>query len=247
MYPAIAIAGGSNSKLLAEFAQGRSLVEASAAEFLITQTESGLQLSWFQEPGNKPLLFCIEVEKFVARLHSFPSAKQAGLNQALGRKTTSVIDATAGWGGDALLMCAQGYQLTLIERNPLMALMLRDAMQRLADTEWAHHHHILPVEVREGDAIELLASGQLPADCVYLDPMFPPKRKRSAVANKNMQLLQRLVGTDADCSDLVGAAITGGYRRVAVKRPHHAAPLHPAPSMQFTSKLVNYDVYLSGH
>ncbi|MCL4150954.1 UNVERIFIED_CONTAM: hypothetical protein GTU68_066647 [Idotea baltica] len=144
-------------------------------------------------------------------------------------------------------MCAQGYQVTIIERHPLMALILKDAMNRLAQTDWAHFHDVKIPQVMEGNAIELLSNKELIADCVYLDPMFPAKRKKSAAVNKNMQLLQWLVGADLDADELLEAASAGASPRVAVKRPDYAQPLLVAsqkPSMQFSSKLVHYDVYL---
>lgn len=241
----IAISSTKGSEPLTQFARRYPLVEPSQAEFLLVDTEQGLQLTW-QSGLGKALHYSIDVEKFAARQASFPAAKQAGLNQALGKKTCRVIDATAGWAGDALLMCAQGYQLSLIERHPLMALLLKDAMRRLAETEWARQHKIGLLPVIEGDAIELLSTGKLQADCVYLDPMFPPKRNKSAAPNKNMQLLQRLVGKDLDCAQLVSAAVSAGYHRIVVKRPSYATPIYPQPSMQFSSKLVHYDVYLTG-
>ena len=181
----------------------------------------------------------------MSSVKTYPAAKQAGFSQAIGRKSRLVIDATAGWGADALLMCAQGYRVTLIERNAVMALLLSDAMIRLRNTSWAQHHPVAIPQVIEADAIQLLASGELPADCIYLDPMFPSKRKKSAAANKRIQLLQWMVGTDDDAGQLVSTSLAAGYARVVVKRPDYAQPLVPQPSAIFSSKLLHYDVYQS--
>jgi len=82
-------------------------------------------------------------------------------------------------------------------------------------------------------------------DAVYLDPMFPPKRKKSAAVNKEMRLLRELVGDDLDAPDLLEVARGVARERVVVKRPDHAPPLAPYPSMSFLGKLVRYDVYLT--
>lgn len=201
--------------------------------------------------STRPLKYFIDVQKFVTQQKTFPAPKQGAFNQALGRKSRQIVDATGGWGADALLMCSQGYHVSLIERHPLMALLLKDAMQRLARTDWANSHEVVVPKVVEGDAVGILASGVLSADCVYLDPMFPAKRKKSAAVNKNMQLLQRLVGADFDADLLLQAVIDSAYARVAVKRPDYAQPLSAqidgrevTPFSQFSSKLVHYDVYL---
>lgn len=214
--------------------------------------ELGLSLKWnrpSQSAGvgspHETLRYHIDVAKLVNNFRSFPAPKQGAFNQALGKKSRHIIDATGGWGGDALLMCTQGYSVTLIERQPIMALMLADAMRRLARTEWALDNNVGVPSVVQGDSITELARIAGRSDCVYLDPMFPPKKKRSAAVNKNMQLLHWLVGQDMDAAELVETAIAAGANRVVVKRPDYAVPLYTKPSVQFSSKLVHYDVYLA--
>jgi len=212
-------------------------------DLLLTSTSDGLQLIWNKE-GEKPLTFLLDIFKWIASLRSFPAPKQGAFNQALGKKTRTIIDATGGWGGDALLMCTQGYQVTVIERNPVMALLLKDAMQRLSKTDWANQHDIIVPQVVSANAVEYFTANRAEVDCVYLDPMFPPKKKKSAAVNKQMKLLQWMVGEDLDAADLVAAVINAGAKRVAVKRPDYAQPLYCKPSTQFSSKLIHYDVYL---
>jgi len=200
----------------------------------------------WQRNDTRPLSLFIDVERFALRQKSFPAAKQGAFNQALGRQSRCIFDATGGWGSDALLMCSQGYQVTIIERNPVMALLLKDAMQRLASTDWAKTNSVSIPVVIEGDAINLLSDTKLAADCVYLDPMFPPKRKKSAAPNKNIQFLKWLVGQDSDADELLKASLQAAYPRIVVKRPDFAPPLLPDkvnPAIRFSSKLVHYDVY----
>jgi len=212
----------------------------------LRNTEDGFELLWHQN-GQKPLALRIEITKLITQLRSYPAPKQGAFNQALGKKTLSIIDATGGWGADTLLMCMQGYHVTVIERHPVMALMLREAMQRLAKTEWAQQGLMTVPTVIEANAVDYFNQerGVITADCVYLDPMFPPKKKKSAATNKHMQLLQWLLGQDDDAEQLVESALQSGAKRVSVKRPDYATPLYCKPSAQFSSKLVHYDVYLA--
>jgi len=143
-------------------------------------------------------------------------------------------------------MCTQGYRVTVLERNALMSLMLKDAMKRLSITDWAIANEVSVPEVEHVDSVAFFAKSGINEniDCVYLDPMFPQKKKKKAAVNKQMQLLQWMVGQDLDAASLVENALAAGAPRVAVKRPDYAEPLFGKPSNQFSSKLVHYDVYL---
>lgn len=200
--------------------------------------------------ATKALQHVIDIERFTARQGSFPASKKDLLGQAIGRKTETVIDATAGWAGDSLHFCSQGYQVSCIERSRLLCGFLREAMNRLAASAWVQQNTISVPRIIAADAIEYLSKTS-PAerpDCIYLDPMFPEKRKRSALAKKNMQILQQIVGKDLDQEQLFLAAYHSANRRVVVKRPDHADSLGVAngvkPSQQLRGKLLRYDVYL---
>ena len=163
------------------------------------------------------------------------------LGRALGRGTRHVLDATAGLGGDSVLFAAR-VTVTAIERHPAVAALLRDGVCR------AERDGLLDagrISVLHGDARRLLPDLAPSADAVYLDPMFPPKRKRSAAVRKEQRLLRALVGDDTDAAELLDIA-RACCRRVIVKRPAHADPLAPQPTASYAGKLVRYDVY-RGH
>jgi len=223
----------------------KAQASSSQADLLLSwQPAKGLSLQWFKAGEKKPLNFYLDYSATVAGLISFPAPKQGAFNQALGKKTQTVLDATGGWGGDAMLMAMQGYKVHLIERDPLMALLLQDAFLRLATIVAETELALKVPDVYHANSIAALSEMTLEVDCAYLDPMFPPKRKKSAATNKQMQLLQWMVGADLDAADLLGAALDSGIKRAAVKRPGYAEPLLMKPSQQFSSKLVHYDVYL---
>jgi 16S rRNA (guanine1516-N2)-methyltransferase len=175
---------------------------------------------------------------------TYPAPKQGELAKALGRKTKTIIDATTGWGQDALFIFRMGYQLQCIERSPIMAVLLADAFLRLSQCEWMKKLALSPPVLKQGNAINLLSQLETTPDCIYLDPMFAPKRKKSALAKKPMQVLQQLLGHDEDKEQLFTAAIAATAKRVVVKSPDYAAPLGGKPDESFKGKLVRYDVYL---
>ncbi len=210
------------------------------ASVTLSKESDGVHLVWLNNNSKQKLH--IDINKFIDRQTSFPAPKQGAFNQALGKKTKSVIDCTGGWGGDALLMAAQGYNVTVLEQNPLMAFILGEAFERISESEWARRNSVNIPEIREVNASLFLESAIDPVDCLYLDPMFPAKRKKSASSNKYMEFLKWLLPEDADNVGLVASAANTNFRFV-VKRPHYAEPLLGEPNARFSSKLVHYDVH----
>ncbi len=237
--------------LCAEFFEQRYLDVSTSSEFgdthLILDFDANGRLSivWRRAEAKKPLLYSLEFETGIRKLRSFPAPKQGAFNQALGKKSRTVLDLSGGWGGDAMLMASQGYRVSIIERNPLMALLLNSALRDLDKIS-------LPDEFCTPTVKCISAGGYLDQtthtyDVAYFDPMFPPKRKKSAASSKYMQLLQWLVGSDEDAQSVLETAIQSkAAARVAVKRPDHATPLVENPQQVFSSKLIHYDVYLRG-
>ncbi|MGZ8137192.1 MAG: class I SAM-dependent methyltransferase [Methylococcaceae bacterium] len=186
----------------------------------------------------------VDIEPRPGEQRSWPAPKDGALAQALGRKTRSVVDATTGWGQDSLHIFRMGYELLCIERSLVMAELLADGFNRLAQQDWMQKLQLQPPRLLAGNAIELLASLIEPPDCIYLDPMFPPKRKKSALAKKSMMVLRDLLGDDDDKEQLFAAALNAAGKRVVVKSPDYAEPLGGKPNDSFHGKLLRYDVYL---
>ena len=188
----------------------------------------------------------VEIEPRPGEQRSWPAPKDSALAKALGRKTKSVIDATTGWGQDSLHIFRMGYELMCIERSPLMIELLKDGLQRLSQETWIKNCALSVPHLVAGNAIELLNTLSTPPDAIYIDPMFPPKRKQSALAKKSMMILRELLGDDDDKEQLFTAAFQATGKRVVVKSPDYAPPLMGKPSHTFQGKLLRYDVYLKG-
>lgn len=171
-------------------------------------------------------------------------SRRQPLARAIGRDTRRVIDATAGLGQDAALLAAMGFEVTAIERSGALAAMLDEALRRAGHDPPAAKLLGNRLRFQHGDARRLLADDAFEAiDCVYLDPMFPLKRKASALAKKEIRLVRALVGEDEDAADLLSVA-RHAVRRVVVKRPTYAPPLASDTATKIEGKLVRYDVYV---
>ena len=186
----------------------------------------------------------VDIEPRHGEQRSWPAPKQDDLAHALGKKTKTVVDATTGWGQDSLHIFRMGYELTCIERSPVMAELLEDGFKRLEQVDWMRNLQLQSPKLLKGNAIELLAALGSKPDCIYLDPMFPPKRKKSALAKKSMVVLRDLLGDDQDKELLFEAALKATGKRVVVKSPDYAEPLGGKPSESYHGKLLRYDVYL---
>ena len=155
----------------------------------------------------------------------------------------TMIDATAGLGRDAFVLAELGCAMTLIERQPLIAALLEDGLQRAsADPE------VGPIVARMkllcGNAIELLSAWNDEApQVIYLDPMFP-HRDKSALVKKEMRLFRPLAGDDDDAPALLDAALALATHRVVVKRPRKAPAIAgKPPGYALEGKSSRFDIY----
>ena len=186
----------------------------------------------------------VEIEPRPGEQRSWPAPKKGALAQALGRKTKTIVDATTGWGQDSLHIFRMGYELRCIERSPIMVELLIDGFRRLSEVDWVKNIDIPIPELLAGNAIEVLADLDNKPECIYIDPMFPPKRKKSALAKKSMTILRDLLGDDEDKEQLFEIAFQTATKKVVVKSPDYAEPIAGKPNESFSGKLLRYDVYL---
>ena len=219
---------------------GESPRESGWLNLVLTDERLQVRLTGPNAPGP---VYADFVTGTTARRGRQAARADEGLLRAAGARhgqTPAVIDATAGLGRDAWLLAALGCRVTLVERHPVVAALLADALARASGDEEA-----APVAARmgliESEAIAVLADRT--TDTVIVDPMYPPRRK-SAGVRKEMQLFRALVGTDGDTDVLLPAAIAAARRRVAVKRPRAAPPLiGPAPSGSIDGRSTRFDIY----
>ena len=166
------------------------------------------------------------------------AGKKQGLVRACKPKQgLRILDATAGWGRDAVVLASFGAEVLMLERQPVMAALLADGLSRLsADTPL--RMTLLNQDAK--DYLQNLASVDYP-DVIYIDPMHP-MRQKSALVKKDMQVLQQFIGFDEDAAELIQLALTYARQRVVVKWPQQLPPLFK-PSLTIDGKTVQFDVY----
>lgn len=234
----------------------RTRSNLSSGTTLVVQTGGSLELRRAEELDRPGVRAALE------EAHSARRRLRRGepLRRALGTGHGPIWDATAGLGGDSWLLASCGRPVLAIERSPLLILLLEDALAKLLSahsvTQGAHapDPRVCPrawrvpvLELAQGDACELLPrllrAGRPIPDVIYLDPMFPQRRKRSPLPRKAAQLLRELSGPPEDAQRLLAVARTCCRDRVVVKRALEAEPVTEAPRASHCGKLVRYDVY----
>ena len=229
---------------------GLPLVEPGAQCLLLLRcTAEGLELL---KPDDPQLRGPLRVD-FTAGTMDYRRKQQGKelLLRAVGCKVgraLTVLDATGGWGRDSFLLAAAGCTVQVVEKEPVLAALLADGLER-ARQHPATAAIAARIRLLSGDARavlrEMQAQGQR-LDAVYLDPMFPERRK-SALVKKEAQLLQLLAQPSSTAAEkeLLDAARAVSHR-VAVKRPAKAPWLAEQPSScSLTGTAVRFDVYIS--
>lgn len=211
-----------------------------------------------------------------------------------------IYDLTAGLARDSMIMLSSvagntetssipPIKVHMVERDPLVASLLLDAMRRLdiLDSKGSSIAKFISkcLSMEEGDALSVLqrlsdanstsdfSLVPYPPDIVYLDPMFPPRKKKASAVKKDMAMLHSLLETATVSEDkerheesekarlkeeqqLLRAACNAATRRVVVKRPANALPLGlmgdnesdlnvniPTPSFDVRGNINRWDVY----
>jgi len=160
----------------------------------------------------------------------------------------NVLDVTAGLAKDAYVLACLGCSMTMIERHPIIAELVRTALVEAEKAEEFQEVKQQGFKLIETDAIYYLEKITEFPDVIYMDPMYPERKKKAAV-KKNMQILQKLIGhepsKEIDESKLFNLAINKAKKRVVIKRPKGAPSIsNTSPTMTIESKITRYDVYV---
>lgn len=201
-------------------------------------------------------------------------AKAVGIKRSFNRQQINawhVLDTTSGFCRDSWALAAVGCRVTALERCVWLHEMQIQALQRAskpvnteitgnggshgAEVDQAVQQTAARISPLNTDAISWLLeqSGNITtADVIYIDPMYP-ERKKSAAVKKEMQALHQLLGADTDSDKLLANACQAAQQlatqRIVVKRPGWAEPLPGYADWRavtsHSSENTRYDVYLN--
>lgn len=216
-----------------------------ADDLVLKMTDEEVSLSFGE------LSLKVDYEKMIPRIKAGTVNQEMLVKAARikGKKDgLSAIDATAGFGEDSLLLAAAGFNVKLYEYNPVIAFMLKDAVERYKSVPGLSSI-VSRMEVHNGDSIAVMKSYKdMPdtlnrVDVVLLDPMFP-ERNKSALIGKKFQILQRLEMPCSNEQELFDAAKQVNPRKLVIKRPLKGTNLAGIkPDYVISGKAVRYDCF----
>ena len=237
----------------------RQQLSQTATQSILLLDEKN-KLSWLSDG----LSVAPEWDKLQRRVVSAGRKSELLLQAAKITSDSTVIDATAGFGHDSLILASTGAQVIMLEQQPLMALLLLAEQLRMnALPNW--QKLMSRLQIINTDALSYFAMLQAEAiddpkaiDVVYLDPMFPEdsyqdsKTGKGAKVGKHMQALHQLAcppTLEEEMQLLQSAqavvsqnAQTSG--RVIVKRPQLAPQLARQPASEsWHNEAVRFDGY----
>ena len=222
------------------------------------------KLSWLSDG----LSVATEWDKLQRRVVSAGRKSELLLQAAKVTSDSIVIDATAGFGHDSLILASTGAQVIMLEQQPLMALLLLVEQQRMSGL--ANWQKLMSrLQIINTDALSYFdslnnvsaADQSKLIDVVYLDPMFPEnsyqdsKTGKGAKVGKHMQALHQLALPPTADEELqllqsAQAVVRQNGRnkqvqgRVVVKRPQFAPLLaHQPASESWHNEAVRFDGY----
>lgn len=211
------------------------------------------------------------LEHSVQHADHTPLPARSPLRRAVGGLARCVVDLTFGLGTDAMLLARSGLTVLACEISPPVLALAVDGLRRAAaDPDASIRAAAQRICVLACDAVELLrqpSQAALPAavhrgsdapayvpaanasTVVYIDPMFPAKRRADALPPKAAQVLQAVLRPNdqqaaEQAATLLAAARAAGFPRILLKRPDDAPPLAGlAPVGSVAGRAVRYDLY----
>ena len=223
-----------------------NIIHGEQSALALVQTDERLELRKLDEP-KLGAIYVDFVGGTMAHRRKFGGGRGEAVAKAVGIKGSelpTVIDATAGLGRDAFVLASIGCQVRLVERHPVVFLLLQDGLNRAYQDEEIGEMLQQNLRLLNVHHINELDPNIDYADVVYLDPMYPHKQK-SALVKKEMRVFQHLVGADLDADELLLPALQLAKKRVVVKRPGYAEFLSgKQPHFSRETKNHRFDIYM---
>ena len=218
-------------------------------EFILRVEENNLYLQYLPNSNFKFIQIDFNDKKLLYRL-KFGGRYKEDIAKACKVKTNNlptILDTTAGFGVDAFILASLGCEITLLEREPVIYLMLQNALQ-CAQHNFTQKNIAKKINLLNFDSITYLRENidAKKFSVIYIDNMFPP-RPKSAKIKKEMYILQMLLqNKEDDTNILFDYALRCAQNRVVIKRPKFAPFINQQqPDITFSGKSCRYDVYLT--
>ena len=179
--------------------------------------------------------------QFSRRIANYQREKH--LKKAIGFKSTiskKILDGTGGLGHDAFIFALLGQEVTIVEKNIGLCILIEEALNNLPNTRYFNLAKE-KITILNGDSREYLDQIQ-DFDVIYLDPMF--NSVKNVARAKNLTFINKYLG---DYDNPLEDFLSRNYKRVVIKREIKASYGNlKEPTVSFKGSSIRFDVYLKG-
>jgi len=180
-------------------------------------------------------------DQFSRRIANYQREKH--LKKAIGFKSSiskRILDGTGGLGHDAFIFALLGQEVTIVEKNIGLCILIEEALNNLPNTRYFNLAKE-KITILNGDSREYLDQIQ-DFDVIYLDPMF--NSVKNVARAKNLTFINKYLG---DYDNPLEDFLSRNYKRVVIKREIKASYGNlKEPTVSFKGASIRFDVYTKG-
>ena len=180
-------------------------------------------------------------DQFSRRIANYQREKH--LKKAIGFKSSiskKILDGTGGLGHDAFIFALLGQEVTIVEKNIGLCILIEEAINNLPDTSYFNSAKD-KITILNGDSRKYLDQIQ-DFDVIYLDPMF--NSTKNIARTKNLSFIN---GYLEDYDNPLDDFLSTDYKRVVIKKELKAPYGNlKEPTVSFKGASIRFDVYTKG-
>ncbi len=147
-------------------------------------------------------------------------------------KNSTILDCTAGLGRDGILLSKLGYKVTMIEKNPILILMLNNYLSRMKN---------IKANLLYGDSLSYIRIAKKKFDYIYIDFMF--EKKNNAKPSKYDLFLRSINYNENNKLEFVKEMINYCKRRIIIKEPVKSQSEITDYDFEIKTKLIRYKIF----
>jgi len=121
------------------------------------------------------------------------------LKKVFKRKDLNILDCTGGFARDSAIISSLGNAVTLIENNPVIMMVLKDAISRINSTTMSNIFN--KITTKFGDCIDFIRTTNKKYDYIYFDFMF--NINKSALPLKKDQFIRKIVQNNPQRNQII--------------------------------------------
>ena len=147
-------------------------------------------------------------------------------------KDSSILDCTAGLGRDGILLSKLGYNVTMIEKNPVLVVMLNNYLSRMKDFK---------PRLLYGNSLHYIRMIGKKFDYIYIDFMF--EKKNNSKPSKYDLFLRSINYNENNKLEFIREMISFCKERVVVKEPIKSQSNIAGYDFEIKTKLIRYKIF----